>query len=119
MSNGAQNRNNIKLSGTLGYVAPEYLLDGMPTFILLDSNFNAKLSIFGLAMSNGAQNRNNIKLSGTLGYVAPEYLLDGSLPNLLTTTHFLSSYLSPFASGTPSLSFFCFCFFCASFSNGF
>ncbi|XP_030968442.1 uncharacterized protein LOC115988943 isoform X2 [Quercus lobata] len=28
VSNGAQNRNNIKLSGTLGYVAPEYLLDG-------------------------------------------------------------------------------------------
>lgn len=27
---GAQNKNNIKLSGTLGYVAPEYLLDGMP-----------------------------------------------------------------------------------------
>lgn len=26
---GAQNKNNIKLSGTLGYVAPEYLLDGM------------------------------------------------------------------------------------------
>ncbi|KAF3949028.1 hypothetical protein CMV_025043 [Castanea mollissima] len=45
--------------------------------ILLDSNFNAKLSDFGLAVSNGAQNRNNIKLSGTLGYVAPEYLLDG------------------------------------------
>lgn len=28
---GAQNRNNIKLSGTLGYVAPEYLLDGIAT----------------------------------------------------------------------------------------
>lgn len=26
---GAQNKNNIKLSGTVGYVAPEYLLDGM------------------------------------------------------------------------------------------
>ncbi|KAL4650772.1 hypothetical protein ACB092_01G112600 [Castanea dentata] len=47
--------------------------------ILLDSNFNAKLSDFGLAVSNGAQNGNNIKLSGTLGYVAPEYLLDGKL----------------------------------------
>ncbi|KAI3687140.1 hypothetical protein L1987_80831 [Smallanthus sonchifolius] len=29
--NGAQNKNNIKLSGTLGYVAPEYLLDGKLT----------------------------------------------------------------------------------------
>ncbi|KAL2525749.1 Protein kinase superfamily protein [Abeliophyllum distichum] len=28
---GAQNRSNIKLSGTLGYVAPEYLLDGKLT----------------------------------------------------------------------------------------
>ncbi|KAF8407206.1 hypothetical protein HHK36_006333 [Tetracentron sinense] len=47
--------------------------------ILLDSNFNAKLSDFGLAVTSGAQNKNNIKLSGTLGYVAPEYLLDGKL----------------------------------------
>ncbi|KAL0452884.1 UNVERIFIED_CONTAM: putative receptor-like protein kinase [Sesamum latifolium] len=47
--------------------------------ILLDSNFNAKLSDFGLAILDGTQNKNNIKLSGTLGYVAPEYLLDGKL----------------------------------------
>lgn len=46
--------------------------------ILLDSNFNAKLSDFGLAVTDGAHNK-NIKLSGTLGYVAPEYLLDGKL----------------------------------------
>ncbi|KAG6575621.1 putative receptor-like protein kinase, partial [Cucurbita argyrosperma subsp. sororia] len=43
--------------------------------ILLDSDFNAKLSDFGLVVNLGAQNK-NIKLSGTLGYVAPEYLLD-------------------------------------------
>lgn len=47
--------------------------------ILLHSNFNAKLSDFGLAVLGGAQNKNNIKLSGTLGYVAPEYMLDGKL----------------------------------------
>ncbi|KAJ7966237.1 Kinase family protein [Quillaja saponaria] len=47
--------------------------------ILLDANFNAKLSDFGLAVADGSQNKNNIKLSGTLGYVAPEYLLDGKL----------------------------------------
>ncbi|XP_057959923.1 probable receptor-like protein kinase At1g80640 [Malania oleifera] len=47
--------------------------------ILLDSNFNAKLSDFGLAVIDGTQNKNTIKLSGTLGYVAPEYLLDGKL----------------------------------------
>ncbi|CAK9183851.1 unnamed protein product [Ilex paraguariensis] len=47
--------------------------------ILLDSDFNAKISDFGLAITDGSQNKNNIKLSGTLGYVAPEYLLDGQL----------------------------------------
>nr|GMD45716.1 probable receptor-like protein kinase At1g80640 [Ipomoea batatas] len=47
--------------------------------ILLDPNFNAKLSDFGLAVPDGAQNKNDAKLSGTLGYVAPEYLLDGKL----------------------------------------
>ncbi|EXC04746.1 putative receptor-like protein kinase [Morus notabilis] len=47
--------------------------------ILLDANFNAKLSDFGLAVADGTQNKNSIKLSGTLGYVAPEYLLDGKL----------------------------------------
>lgn len=31
---GAQNKNDAKLSGTLGYVAPEYLLDGMLSKIL-------------------------------------------------------------------------------------
>ncbi|KAK6927598.1 Serine-threonine/tyrosine-protein kinase, catalytic domain, partial [Dillenia turbinata] len=47
--------------------------------ILLDTNFNAKLSDFGLAIIDGTQNKSNIRLSGTLGYVAPEYLLDGKL----------------------------------------
>ncbi|XP_019176816.1 PREDICTED: probable receptor-like protein kinase At1g80640 [Ipomoea nil] len=47
--------------------------------ILLDANFNAKISDFGLAVRDGAQSKNNIKLSGTVGYVAPEYLLDGIL----------------------------------------
>ncbi|KAG8388246.1 hypothetical protein BUALT_Bualt02G0105800 [Buddleja alternifolia] len=47
--------------------------------ILLDSNFNAKISDFGLAIAGGNSNKTNVKLSGTLGYVAPEYLLDGKL----------------------------------------
>ncbi|EOA20670.1 hypothetical protein CARUB_v10000982mg [Capsella rubella] len=46
--------------------------------ILLDSNFNAKISDFGLAVVDGPKNKNH-KLSGTVGYVAPEYLLDGQL----------------------------------------
>ncbi|XP_039007814.1 probable receptor-like protein kinase At1g80640 [Hibiscus syriacus] len=53
--------------------------DLKPSNILLDSNFNAKLSDFGLAVNDAAHNKNNLKLSGTLGYVAPEYLLDGKL----------------------------------------
>ncbi|KAK2445937.1 Protein kinase superfamily protein [Trifolium repens] len=46
--------------------------------ILLDANFNATLSDFGLAIIDGSQKK-NIKFSGTLGYVAPEYILDGKL----------------------------------------
>ncbi|GAA0173999.1 hypothetical protein LIER_27484 [Lithospermum erythrorhizon] len=47
--------------------------------ILLDSNFNAKLSDFGLSITAGNLEKSNIKVSGTLGYVAPEYILDGKL----------------------------------------
>ncbi|KAJ4827249.1 hypothetical protein Tsubulata_015213 [Turnera subulata] len=47
--------------------------------ILLDSNFNAKLSDFGLAVADSSHNKNKLKLSGTVGYVAPEYMLDGEL----------------------------------------
>ncbi|CAL9194998.1 unnamed protein product [Musa hybrid cultivar] len=47
--------------------------------ILLDSDFNAKISDFGLAVLSRNHNKGTLKLSGTLGYVAPEYLLDGKL----------------------------------------
>ncbi|TVU42374.1 hypothetical protein EJB05_08776, partial [Eragrostis curvula] len=47
--------------------------------ILLDSDFNAKISDFGLAIHGGNLNKDNIMPSGTVGYVAPEYLLDGQL----------------------------------------
>ena len=33
ISGGNPNKNSIKLSGTLGYVAPEYLLDGMIEYL--------------------------------------------------------------------------------------
>ncbi|KAK7402359.1 hypothetical protein VNO78_14559 [Psophocarpus tetragonolobus] len=46
--------------------------------VLLDSNFNAKLSDFGFAMVSGLQHK-NINMSGTLGYVAPEYISHGKL----------------------------------------
>ncbi|EPS67710.1 hypothetical protein M569_07063, partial [Genlisea aurea] len=48
--------------------------------ILLDSDFNAKLSDFGLAIRGGPSNNDyDVKLSAGLGYVAPEYLLEGKL----------------------------------------
>lgn len=47
--------------------------------ILLDSQFNAKLSDFGKAVASGNRNKDNSKLLGTLGYIAPEYVLDGKL----------------------------------------
>ncbi|AQK69087.1 Phytosulfokine receptor [Zea mays] len=47
--------------------------------ILLDSDFSAKISDFGLAVTSGNHSKGNLKLSGTMGYVAPEYLLDGKL----------------------------------------
>ncbi|KAJ1396754.1 Serine-threonine/tyrosine-protein kinase, catalytic domain [Sesbania bispinosa] len=46
--------------------------------VLLDSNLNAKLSDFGLAIASGMQHK-NMKMSGTLGYVAPEYISHGKL----------------------------------------
>ncbi|CAL9757375.1 unnamed protein product [Musa acuminata subsp. burmannicoides] len=47
--------------------------------ILLDSDFNAKISDFGLAVIGRNHSKGGLKVSGTLGYVAPEYLLDGKL----------------------------------------
>ncbi|XP_039131956.1 probable receptor-like protein kinase At1g80640 [Dioscorea cayenensis subsp. rotundata] len=47
--------------------------------ILLDSDFNAKIADFGLAVTSGNLSKGHVKISGTLGYVAPEYLLDGKL----------------------------------------
>ncbi|XP_074576614.1 putative receptor-like protein kinase At1g80640 isoform X1 [Curcuma longa] len=47
--------------------------------ILLDSDFNAKIADFGLAVVDRNLNKCGLELSGTLGYVAPEYLLDGKL----------------------------------------
>lgn len=46
--------------------------------ILLDSNFNAKISNFGLATTE-LHAKNKVKLSGTSGYLAPEYLSEGKL----------------------------------------
>ncbi|RZR90066.1 hypothetical protein BHM03_00017874, partial [Ensete ventricosum] len=46
--------------------------------ILLDSDFNAKISDFGLAVIGRNHGKGGLKVSGTLGYVAPEYLLDGT-----------------------------------------
>ncbi|XP_078443849.1 putative receptor-like protein kinase At1g80640 [Wolffia australiana] len=45
--------------------------------VLLDSEFNAKISDFGLAVIG--QSKSAVRLPGSLGHVAPEYLLDGKL----------------------------------------
>lgn len=49
--------------------------------ILLDSNFNAKLSDFGLAKLGpmGDQTHVSTRVMGTYGYAAPEYILTGHL----------------------------------------
>ncbi|KAL9226941.1 hypothetical protein vseg_002697 [Gypsophila vaccaria] len=49
--------------------------------ILLDSNFNAKLSDFGLAKEGpmGDQTHVSTRVMGTYGYAAPEYIMTGHL----------------------------------------
>ncbi|ONK59588.1 uncharacterized protein A4U43_C08F8010 [Asparagus officinalis] len=47
--------------------------------ILLDSNFNVKISDFAVAIAGGNENENSLKLSHTGGHVAPEYFLNGEL----------------------------------------
>ncbi|XP_015577119.1 probable serine/threonine-protein kinase PBL17 isoform X2 [Ricinus communis] len=49
--------------------------------ILLDSNFNAKLSDFGLAKDGpmGDQTHVSTRVMGTYGYAAPEYVMTGHL----------------------------------------
>lgn len=47
--------------------------------IFLDSDFNAKISDFGLAVTGGDQTKCGIKLPSTQGYAAPEYTSDGKL----------------------------------------
>ncbi|KAJ8647192.1 hypothetical protein MRB53_000215 [Persea americana] len=52
-----------------------------PSDILLDSNYNAKISDFGLAR-NGPQGENShvsTRVMGTIGYAAPEYVATGQL----------------------------------------
>ncbi|KAK1395208.1 receptor-like cytoplasmic kinase 176 [Heracleum sosnowskyi] len=49
--------------------------------ILLDSNFNAKLSDFGLAKGGPEPDRSHVstRVLGTHGYAAPEYIMTGHL----------------------------------------
>ncbi|XP_062092670.1 receptor-like cytoplasmic kinase 176 [Humulus lupulus] len=49
--------------------------------ILLDSNYNAKLSDFGLAKDGPANDKSHVstRVMGTFGYAAPEYMATGHL----------------------------------------
>ncbi|KAF5757330.1 putative protein kinase RLK-Pelle-DLSV family [Helianthus annuus] len=48
--------------------------------VLLDENFNAKISDFGLAKLNDDANTHiNTRVVGTMGYMAPEYAMRGHL----------------------------------------
>ncbi|XVE99573.1 hypothetical protein REPUB_Repub03eG0210800 [Reevesia pubescens] len=55
--------------------------DFKPSNVLLDSNYNAKLSDFGLAKDgpNGDKSHVSTRVMGTYGYAAPEYMATGHL----------------------------------------
>ncbi|XP_020583592.1 probable receptor-like protein kinase At1g80640 isoform X2 [Phalaenopsis equestris] len=53
--------------------------DLKPSNILLDLDYNAKISGFGLAVTDADQNKRMAKSFGKLDYATPEYILDGKL----------------------------------------
>ncbi|RDY13494.1 Receptor-like cytoplasmic kinase 176, partial [Mucuna pruriens] len=55
--------------------------DFKPSNILLDPNYNAKLSDFGLAKDGPEGDKSHVstRVMGTLGYAAPEYIATGHL----------------------------------------
>ncbi|XP_039048455.1 probable serine/threonine-protein kinase PBL17 [Hibiscus syriacus] len=64
-----------------GAERPVIYRDFKTSNILLDENFNAKLSDFGLAKDGamGDQTHVSTRVMGTHGYAAPEYILTGHL----------------------------------------
>ncbi|XWS43726.1 hypothetical protein CRYUN_Cryun16bG0128200 [Craigia yunnanensis] len=65
------------------FTMPKHVIyrDFKTSNILLDSNYNAKLSDFGLARDGPTGDRSHVstRVMGTYGYAAPEYLATGHL----------------------------------------
>ncbi|XP_038707682.1 probable serine/threonine-protein kinase PBL17 [Tripterygium wilfordii] len=61
--------------------------------ILLDEDFNAKLSDFGLAKDGpmGDQTHVSTRVMGTYGYAAPEYIMTGNCRKLIALKDPMSS----------------------------
>ncbi|KAF5453556.1 hypothetical protein F2P56_028454 [Juglans regia] len=63
--------------------------------ILLDSNYDVKLSDFGLAKDGPENDRSHVstRVMGTYGYAAPEYMITGTLKftTLFTFTYCLKA----------------------------
>ncbi|XP_076881729.1 putative serine/threonine-protein kinase CST [Bidens hawaiensis] len=61
--------------------------------ILLDEDYNAKLSDFGMAKLGPVDGESHVStcVKGTYGYAAPEYVATGSLSYLLVQSYMISS----------------------------
>ncbi|KAG6787544.1 hypothetical protein POTOM_003585 [Populus tomentosa] len=69
--------------------------------ILLDQDYNAKLSDFGLAKDGPMGDKTHVstRIMGTYGYAAPEYIMTGKFPNSANVTHSIHNERDQFPGG--------------------